>query len=181
MFNFSFLVDKELRKITFWRTHKTRQMESRPEFDTYGIFIPQPGCLMRLKIHHPFIIHPRGMRKNAQKTSLHINSSVKLEKFKLGLNKKEKVDHWVRSFLGPRSATQSPKGSPLRRVAGPTGLTPYLMEVQSPAPFPHGYNPRAGPFPHRVTIQLPRPGKRQTLSSAVSTPRVPQRRSKLGS
>lgn len=48
---------------------------------------------MRLKIHHPFIIHLRGMRKNAQKTSLHINSSVKLEKFKLGLNKKEKVDH----------------------------------------------------------------------------------------
>lgn len=85
------------------------------------------------------------------------------------------------SFLGSKSATQSPKGSPLRTVAGPTGLTPYLTKVWSPAPFLHGYNPRAGPYPHRVTNQRSPPGKRQTLSSAVSTPRVPQRRSKLES
>ena len=45
---------------------------------------------MGLKTYHPFIIHPRGMRKNAQKTSSHIKSRVKFEKFKLGLKKKRK-------------------------------------------------------------------------------------------
>ena len=112
---------------------------------------------MRLKIYHPFIIHPRGMRKNAQKTSLHINSSVKLEKFKLGLKKKKKpiiecVLSWV---LGPQHRAQREApwgGSPALPVSLPTswrfrvpllslmGITPvpvhFLTESQTSSPRP---------------------------------------------